>query len=127
MCGSRKCFRRNVVVYFFCIWSLLKSEGILEPRDLDRALGRKLCIEGMAYFEISCSVVRRELSNYFDGQISNELRDSIECHVLRCRECRALFDGTRNLLKLLSTGEVFPLPLGFSDKLFSKLNNRTLQ
>jgi hypothetical protein len=32
-----------------------------------------------------------------------------------------------NLLKLVSTGEVFPLPLGFSDKVVAKLNNRTLQ
>lgn len=74
-------------------------------------------------FEISCSDVRKEISNYFDEVVTTELQARIEWHVAHCKGCRALFDGTRNVLRLVSTGEVFPLPSKFSSRLFRKLNN----
>ena len=81
----------------------------------------------MARFEISCAEVRRELSNYIDEEVPENLPALIERHVLRCDGCRALIDGTRNLLELVSTGEVFAVPSGFSSRLFARLNRGRLQ
>ena len=78
-------------------------------------------------FEISCREVRREISNYFDEEMPAELTRRIDWHVARCDGCRALFDGTRNILELVSTGEVFPLPPKFSSRLFKKLNDSIAQ
>jgi hypothetical protein len=71
--------------------------------------------------DIGCGQVRRELSNYMDEDVSTELRARIEAHVAGCGGCRALYDGVRNVLQLVSGGEVIELPPGFSRRLYDRL------
>jgi hypothetical protein len=94
--------------------------------DRDSAFKKETLVQ-TTQFEISCREVRREISNYLDEEIPAELTMRIDRHIARCSGCRALFDGTRNVLELVSTGEVFPLPPKFSSRLFLKLNNSILQ
>jgi hypothetical protein len=70
---------------------------------------------------ITCADVRRELSNYIEEDVSAELRSRIEQHVSGCPGCKALYDGVRNILTLVSTGEIIPLPRGFSARLYRRL------
>ena len=70
---------------------------------------------------ISCQEVRRELSNYIDDEITQELRARIEEHVRTCTGCKALYDGVRNVLTLVGSGDVIELPRGFSLRLFQRL------
>ncbi|HEX7286125.1 MAG TPA: zf-HC2 domain-containing protein [Candidatus Angelobacter sp.] len=70
---------------------------------------------------ISCQEVRRELSNYIDDEVTSELRARIEEHVRACTGCRALYDGVRNVLTLVGSGDVIELPRGFSLRLFQRL------
>jgi predicted anti-sigma-YlaC factor YlaD len=70
---------------------------------------------------ITCEDVRRELSNYFDDEVTPELRGRIEAHVRSCHGCKALYDGVRNVLTLVGSGEVIELPRGFSLRLFHRL------
>lgn len=70
---------------------------------------------------IRCQDVWREISNYLDNDISPEMRDQLEQHLANCRHCSALVDSTRNVLLLIADGRVFPLPMGFSDRLRDRL------
>jgi hypothetical protein len=70
---------------------------------------------------ITCSEVRRELSNYIEDDVSPELRSRIEEHVRACPGCKAVFDGVRNVLTLISTGDIIELPRGFSARLYRRL------
>ena len=70
---------------------------------------------------ITCADVRRELSNYMDDDVTYELRARIEEHVSTCPGCRALYDGVRNVLTLVGSGDVIELPEGFSLRLFRRL------
>ncbi len=70
---------------------------------------------------ISCDEVRRELSNYIEGDLDAGLRMRIENHLQLCRHCTAILDGLHNLLFMLGTGEVFDLPAGFSSRLYKRL------
>jgi predicted anti-sigma-YlaC factor YlaD len=71
----------------------------------------------MAVLEISCLDVWREISNFIDGVVSPEMRKRIEEHLKVCDHCTAIYDGTRNVVKLVADGETYELPAGFSDRL----------
>lgn len=70
---------------------------------------------------ITCTEVRRELSNYIEEDVSPELRARIDQHVSACAGCKAVYDGVRNVLVLVSTGEIIALPRGFSAHLYRRL------
>lgn len=72
---------------------------------------------------ITCAEVRRELSNYIEDDVTQELRIRIDQHVSACPGCKAVYDGVRNMLTLVSTGEIIQLPLGFSARLYRRLTS----
>lgn len=78
----------------------------------------------MAVVEISCAEIWREISNYLEGEISAELRDRMEAHFEVCKHCSAVLDGTRNVVELVGDGRVFPMPEGFSRRLYGKIRRR---
>ena len=77
----------------------------------------------MNVIEISCEEVWREISNYVDSEIDAELRARMEAHFKACAHCKAVLDGTRNVVKLVADGVVYDLPHGFSQRLYSKIKD----
>ena len=71
--------------------------------------------------EIDCYQVRRELSDYVEGDLTPQLRLRIEEHLQTCNHCRAVYDGLRNIMRLLGDEEVIELPEGFSQRLYKRL------
>jgi predicted anti-sigma-YlaC factor YlaD len=78
----------------------------------------------MGVIEISCLEISREISNFIDGEVDAELRARMEAHFKTCAHCRAIIDGTRNVLKLVGDGVVYTLPEGFSQRLYNKIKDR---
>ena len=74
--------------------------------------------------EISCEEVWREVSNYLDGKISEELRTRMEEHFKGCKHCTAVMDGTRNVVQLVGDATAFELPAGFSNRLYQRLDHK---
>lgn len=75
----------------------------------------------MKIVEISCIEVWREISNYLEGIVAAELRQRMEAHFKVCRHCKAILDGTGNVVKLIADGEPFEVPSGFGQRLYKKL------
>ena len=75
----------------------------------------------MKVIEMSCIEVWREISNYIDGDVDAELRARMEAHFRVCAHCKAVVDGTRNVVKLVADGVEYALPDGFSQRLYNKL------
>ena len=71
--------------------------------------------------EISCVEVWREISNYLEGQVDPELRARMDAHFKSCKHCSAVYDGTRNVVRLIGDGHTFEVPAGFSKRLYKKL------
>jgi anti-sigma factor (TIGR02949 family) len=71
--------------------------------------------------EFDCSEIRRELSDYLDGDLTDKLRKQIEKHLQDCRHCTAVYDGLRNVVQLLGDERVMELPDGFSQRLYRRL------
>jgi hypothetical protein len=78
----------------------------------------------MPIIEISCVEVWKEISNYLDCEISAELRQRMETHFKACAHCKAVFEGTQDVVKLVGDGRMFQLPEGFSKRLYKKLCGR---
>jgi predicted anti-sigma-YlaC factor YlaD len=70
---------------------------------------------------LDCKEVLENLSNYIDGEGSDELRKSIEQHISRCGRCRVVFDTTGKMLKIVMDVEPFEVPLGVSARLYARL------
>jgi anti-sigma factor RsiW len=75
----------------------------------------------MSAMEISCQHVWREISNYVDDDLDPELRSRMEAHFKICAHCKAVVDGTRNVVKLIADGVEFEIPEGFSKRLYERI------
>lgn len=70
---------------------------------------------------VTCEQVWHELSNYLDGEVSQELRAAMDEHLRRCPKCSAILDGTRNVIGLYGEDSMFEPPQGFSRRLHKRL------
>ncbi len=70
---------------------------------------------------IDCDRVRDELSNYLEADLPLQLRLRIDKHLQDCDRCAAVYDGVRNVLRLLGDARVIELPEGFSRRLRQRL------
>jgi anti-sigma factor RsiW len=75
----------------------------------------------MKVIEISCLEVWRDISNYIDDDVDAELRARMEAHFKVCAHCKAVLDGTRNVVKLVGDGVEYQLPDGFSQRLYNRI------
>ena len=72
---------------------------------------------------VTCEHVWREISDYLEGEVSPETRAAMEAHFKDCKHCRAVLDGTRNVLTLYGDDRAmeFELPAGFDQRLRRRL------
>jgi anti-sigma factor RsiW len=74
--------------------------------------------------EISCLEVWREISNYVDDEVDPGLRARMEAHFKVCAHCKAVVDGTQNVVKLVADGVEYQVPNGFSKRLYDRIKAR---
>jgi hypothetical protein len=73
---------------------------------------------------LKCDEVWWEISNYIDDAVSPEQRQAIDLHVAECSSCRAILNGTRNVVRLAGDPRAFPLPAGTQERLRADLEQR---
>jgi predicted anti-sigma-YlaC factor YlaD len=110
--------RKNIVAFIFANL----------PQDLYERVEQHLAACGecnearMQKYSVDCKLVQRELSNFIDGVVDPELRARMQEHFHKCSHCLALYDGTRNVIKLYADDAAFEIPAGFGKRLFRKVN-----
>ena len=75
---------------------------------------------------IECKHVWDYISDYLDGTLSVEERETVQRHLEHCELCSAILDSTRNVIILTADDRVFELPAGFSDRLHARLDEELL-
>jgi anti-sigma factor RsiW len=73
---------------------------------------------------VKCRNAVNELSNYLDGELDDELKQTIQAHLGKCNHCHAVFDTTRKTIDLYCDGKLFPLPAGVRARLHEALRRR---
>jgi anti-sigma factor RsiW len=71
--------------------------------------------------EIECREVWKEITNYIESDLTPELRERVDRHLRQCPHCKAVYDGVRNVVRLLGA-TVIELPTGFSQRLHRRLS-----
>ena len=74
-----------------------------------------------AVVQIDCRQILRELSDYLDADLPPQLRLQIERHLKECDHCTAVYDGVRNVVRLLGDEKVIELPEGLSERLYKRI------
>ena len=74
---------------------------------------------------IDCRQVWQAMVDYLEGDLTPEMRTRIDNHLKDCRHCKAIYDGSRNVVLLLADENVFQLPEGFSQRLYQRLSSAT--
>ena len=72
---------------------------------------------------VDCRQVWQAIVDYLEGDLTPEMRARIDSHLKDCCHCKAIYDGSRNVLLLLADENVFQLPPGFSQRLYKKLSS----
>jgi anti-sigma factor (TIGR02949 family) len=72
--------------------------------------------------EIDCSEVWKEITNYMEGDLAPAMRERVDRHLRECRHCKAVYDGSQNVVRLLGGKNVLELPTGFSQRLYHRLS-----
>ena len=76
---------------------------------------------------INCKDVWRELSNYLEHALPEQLRITMRDHFRKCRPCNAVLNGVRNTIHLLGDDRSFDVPVRFSQRLFRRISDRLRQ
>ena len=70
---------------------------------------------------IDCKHVWNYLSEYMDGTLSDETRDTVQKHLDHREICSAILDSTRNVIILVADDHV-ELPVCFSERLHARID-----
>jgi anti-sigma factor RsiW len=73
---------------------------------------------------INCKDCLHQISNYLDGQLDDDLKRSLEEHLVFCHNCQVVVDSTRRTIELYCDGKLFQLPSKVRDRLHAALRER---
>lgn len=76
---------------------------------------------------IECKHVWNYISEYLDGTLSDDIRETVQKHLDHCEICSAILDCTRNVIVLTADDRVFELPIGFSERLHARIDLELLK
>jgi anti-sigma factor RsiW len=71
--------------------------------------------------KLECKHVWEYISEYIDGRVDPQVKEEIERHLEHCEICSAILDSTRNILILTGDDRTFELPVGYSERLHTRL------
>jgi hypothetical protein len=70
---------------------------------------------------LNCEEVRREVSNYVEGDVDSALRSSMDEHFKTCARCSSVVAGVRNVIQLYGDERMLEVPVGFGLRLEKRL------
>jgi anti-sigma factor (TIGR02949 family) len=77
----------------------------------------------MTYEYVSCKRLWESLSDYIDGELSEELCQKIEQHLAGCEHCRVVVDTTNKTITLChNEAQDTEMPADVRGRLFETLN-----
>ncbi len=71
---------------------------------------------------VGCKEIADNLSNYISGEVSEELRQSMERHLRLCTRCFVLQDSLRKVVIISGDERTFEVPQGYPQRLYRFLD-----
>jgi len=73
---------------------------------------------------VKCNKAIKELSGYLDGELTQDLKVTLETHLTYCNHCHAVFDSTKKTIELYCDGKLFSLPDDVRTRLHEALKRK---
>lgn len=73
---------------------------------------------------MNCNGVRREISNYIDGDIEATVRLDFELHLQGCQHCTVVVDQVKKTVELFCDAELVDVPNDVRSRLYEVLQNK---
>ncbi len=70
---------------------------------------------------IDCNQIIAKLSDYLDGEVSQETREMVEKHLAKCHRCSLVYSTTRQTLRIVTECGAFALPAAVGTRLHTRL------
>jgi predicted anti-sigma-YlaC factor YlaD len=71
--------------------------------------------------KMECKHVWEQISGYLDKELDAEMLASVQMHLETCEVCSAILDSTRNILVLTADDRTYELPVGYGERLHTRL------
>lgn len=72
--------------------------------------------------DIACDEVWKHVSDYLENDVDAVLYARLKAHFAECAHCKAVLDGTRNVVHLIGAGFELEIPAGPAHRLYDKLH-----
>ena len=66
---------------------------------------------------MNCTDLLSQLGDYFDDQLSAELREEVRAHTVGCQHCRVVLDTTRQTIDVYRGAELYEISPSLREKL----------
>lgn len=59
---------------------------------------------------MKCKTLVLELTDYLDGELDPGLKEELELHLLKCKDCRLIVNTTKKTIEIYCNSDAAPLP-----------------
>jgi len=66
---------------------------------------------------VKCNDFLKELSDYLDGRITEELKVELDEHLHWCHECHVVMNTTKKTIEIYRDNQIYELPTGLRTRL----------
>jgi predicted anti-sigma-YlaC factor YlaD len=66
---------------------------------------------------VKCTEFLKELTDYLDGKISENLKMELDEHLHWCRECHVVMNTTKKTIEIYRDNQIYELPTGLRTRL----------
>ncbi|HWG58810.1 MAG TPA: zf-HC2 domain-containing protein [Candidatus Acidoferrales bacterium] len=73
---------------------------------------------------MNCKTIVTELTNYLDDALDPMLRQALEQHLGKCKDCRLVVDTTKQTIQIYCNSEPAPLPTDTRQRLHAALEKK---
>ena len=75
---------------------------------------------------MNCTDLLSHLSDYFDDQLTTELREEISEHTAGCQHCRVVLNTTHQTIEVYKGNEIYEVSPGLRERLHSAIMAKCL-
>jgi anti-sigma factor RsiW len=73
---------------------------------------------------LTCKDFLRELSDYLDESLDQQVRSRLEEHIAACPNCWVIADTTRKTVQIYKGMEPYPVPVDVQERLMAALERK---
>jgi anti-sigma factor RsiW len=66
---------------------------------------------------VKCNDFLKELSDYLDGRITEDLKTELDEHLHWCHECHVVMNTTKKTIEIYRDNQIYELPTGLRTRL----------